>query len=379
MKITVLGKGNAGCLTALHYYHYGQFLPKPLEIELIYDSKIPTLTVGQATIPALPDFLWKSLGIDLYNNRDTIKSTFKSGILYENWGKINDKIFHGFPIGTYALHYDTQEIQNYIIKKGLFKVTVKDENVINYDDIDSDVIFDCRGWPKDKNNYDPLINPLNAVVCGNINKIDNDVKWTRAIATPDGWSFYIPLHNKISIGYMYNSNITSKENAIINFKKMYDVENIREEFPFNQYVAKNPIIDDRIVLNGNQLFFLEPLESTAVASYMEWNATTWNWLINKSISSQQASNYIKEYTKKVQNFILWHYCNGSKYDTKFWTYAKDLSNHINDRDFDNFLSYSKSTSFNKIRTTEYDLNNRKYAQWQPWSFKTWYDGVTKKL
>ena len=38
---------------------------------------------------------------------------------------------------------------------------------------------------------------------------------------------------------------------------------------YKNYVAKNPMVDDRIVLNGNRLFFLEPMESSSVLGYIE--------------------------------------------------------------------------------------------------------------
>lgn len=387
MKITVLGKGNAGVLTALHYAYYTKFRDEKYEIELIYDSNIPTLTVGQATTLELPHFLWEALGTDWNLNKKDLQATQKNGIMYENWGKVNDKVNHGFSFGTYALHYDTQQVQQYIIdkSKGLFNVKITDENVIDYNKIDSDYIFDCRGWPKNTDNYEDLINPLNAVICANKELTDedrNNINWTRAVATPDGWCFYIPLHNTVSLGYLYNSNITSKEMAESNFRKQFDITGpIRESFPFKQYVAKEPIIDDRIILNGNSLFFLEPLESTAVNTYIEWNRMTYDWLVynRKDAQPEHLKHRIKSWTKNVQNFILWHYNFGSKFDTPFWSYAKQLSEQVyNDESMSYMLDYAKKTPDWKIRCQSLSDNRSGYAQWYPWSFKLWQDGMTTK-
>lgn len=381
MKITVLGRGNAGCITALHYSYYAKINNLDIQVELIHDSKTPTLVVGQATLPQLPQFLWETIGTDLYNNQDDLRATLKSGILYEGWGKHNDKLFHGFPLGTYALHYDTKQVQDYIIKnsKGLFDVKVKDEKVIKYEDIDSDYIFDCRGWPPDKSNYEPLVNPLNSVVCSNIKKVEDTTHWTRACATPDGWAFYIPLYNQISLGYMYNSNVTTREQAEENFRSQFGVDHIRESFPFEQYICKTPIVDDRIVMQGNRLFFLEPLESTSVATYDQWNRMTWDWIVNKKYTTQQTIERIRNYTKQVQNFILYHYAFGSKFDTPFWDYAKKLADGVKDEDFDNILKYSLNEDKLSIRNLEARDNNQQYAQWKPWNIKLWYDGMTRKV
>jgi tryptophan halogenase len=375
MKITVLGRGNAGCLTALHYHYYGKLKNKNIEVEMIYDSKIPTLNVGQATVLGLPNFLWTALGTDYYTNSKDLNYTIKTGQLYEGWGKMNDKIFHPFALGSYALHYDTQTFQNHILKHAEFNVKIMDEHIINYDKIDSDYIFDCRGWPKDENEYDEMINPLNAVLTSVLKRKDKEPDWTRAIATQDGWSFYIPLHNRVSVGYLYNSNITEKETAIKNFKNLYDIEEIKESFPFKQYIAKQPIKDNRIIFNGNRLFFLEPLEATSVETYLKWNRITYDCIVNKFYDIDKACNMIKDYTKKIQNFILWHYSYGSKYDTPFWNYAKKLSLKINDDvDLNNVIEYSKNIKLDMLRS-----HSSEYSQWHPWSFKVWYEGMTKNM
>jgi hypothetical protein len=380
MKITVLGRGNAGCLTALHYHYYGKVFKKNIEVELIYDDKIPTLTVGQATTLELPEFLWKALGTDYYSNSKDLNYTMKTGIMYEDWGKINKNIFHCFSMGSYALHYDTQVFQNHILKNADFKIKIINDHVLNYDKIDSDYIFDCRGWPKNNNDYESLVNPLNAVVCSNLKRKNKEPDWTRAVATPDGWCFYIPLHNTVSLGYMYNSKITTKTQAIKNFKKQFKINHIRESFPFKQYIAKNPIKDNRIIYNGNRLFFLEPLESTSVATYIHWNRIVWDSIIEKKYSLNDASLYIKDYTKKIQNFILWHYSFGSKYNTPFWKYSKKLSQKIKDENFYEILDFIKKYDISDLRNLNVDNNsNLKYSQWEPWSFKLWQEGMTKKF
>ena len=66
-----------------------------------------------------------------------------------------------------------------------------------------------------------------------------------------------PSH-KGCVGYCYNQDITSKENAEKNMLEMFDVE-ITKHLKFNNYIAKQPIIDDRIFLSGNRLFFIEPM------------------------------------------------------------------------------------------------------------------------
>ena len=51
-KIVILGRGNAGCISALHLRHE---LNEKVEIEMIYDSNIPPVPTGQGTALGFPE------------------------------------------------------------------------------------------------------------------------------------------------------------------------------------------------------------------------------------------------------------------------------------------------------------------------------------
>ena len=377
MKFTVVGAGNAGCFTALHYAWYSRD-DDSVEIELRYDPRISPEPVGQATVLDAPHLLCAATGFNWYNNK--IHATFKSGILYENWGKCNDKLFHPFYADLMAMHYCPKEMQDLILNSRRFKVI--EEDVSSLDNIDSDYIFDCRGKPKDYENYHTLVNPINAAILAKPNWDLSTTYWSRHVATPDGWTFVIPTvktspsHN-FCVGYCYNKDITTQEEAENNFKNMFDVE-IKKHLEFKNYVAKNPIIDDRIILGGNRLFFLEPLESSSTQTYQQWAQYTFTAILNKQFSLNDASKFINEYIQHVQNFILWHYKFGSKYDTPFWEYAGSLIS--SDSIFEEFLSSAKAYTYDDLLPENYGGKAKKhygYAQWPLTSFKNWHEGMTK--
>ena len=179
IKMVVVGRGLAGCVTAT-YFKY--FSPES-DIELIYDSNIPALPIGQATVLDMPTLLWDVFrqGMNWYNN--PIKATFKTGILYENWGKKNDTFFHPFRLGDTALHYSTDSVQDYLCKNGGFKVTDRTISDKELTEIDADYIFDCRGFPKNYDAYQMLINPINACLLAKnkeINKINTALDKSRS-------------------------------------------------------------------------------------------------------------------------------------------------------------------------------------------------------
>ena len=366
-KVSVVGGGNAGVFTALYLAWYGRDFN--LEVELIYNPEIPPERVGQATLLDPPKLLWSATGFNWYNN--PINATFKSGILYEGFGKVNDKVFHDFASDKMAMHYCPWEMQRHVLNSGLFKVIEGDVDPKN---IDADLVFDCRGKPKDYSNYEDIVNPTNACVLAKPNWDTSKSLWSRHVATPDGWTFVIPTHstspsNDYCVGYCYNSNITSKEDAEKNMLEMFDVE-VTKHVNYRNYVAKNCVIDDRIVLNGNRLFFLEPMESSSTQTYFEVVRYVSNY------GCKGLSNQVRQYIKYIQHFILWHYQFGSKYDTPFWNYAKSL--RFIDPKFDSILKRSNELGFGDLKMDEEKDGVPLYGQWTPYAFKLWYEGMTKR-
>ena len=371
-KVSVVGGGNAGCITAL----YLSWHSKDTEVELIYNPDIPCERVGQASVIDQPKLLWGATGFNWYNN--PIHATMKSGILYEGFGKCNEEVIHAFPAESMAMHYCPWEMQKHVLNSGLFKVT---EGDVDPKDVDADYVFDCRGKPKDFSDYDDLINPTNAAILAKPNWDTTKAFWSRHIATPDGWTFVIPTHSEspshdYCVGYCYNSDITQQEVAEYNLLEMFDVE-VTKHLKFKNYIAKNPIVDDRIFLNGNRLFFLEPLESSSVQAYVECARYFVDYIITKKEPIEQAANSAKQYIRQLQNFVLWHYQFGSKYETPFWDYATKLS--FRDKTFDAMVEYCKQTTKRDILPKSYGgatSDASQYGQWPANSFKVWYDGMT---
>ena len=375
MKISVVGGGNGGCFTAL----YIAWHRKDIEVELIYNPEILPERVGQATLLNPPGLLWAATGFDWYHN--PIHATMKSGILYEGWGQVNDKVFHPFPPNSMAMHYCPWEMQASIMQSGHFKVTHGD---VDPKDVDADYVFDCRGKPDDFSNYEDLDNPINACILGRPKWNTSKNSWSRHVATPDGWTFVIPTRksspsNDFCVGYCYNSDITQKEVAEYNFLEMFDVE-VTKHVKFKNYIAKNPTIDDRIILNGNRLFFLEPLESSSTQTYIMWVKYIVDHVLKGEATFKNASKEVRRYIEQVKNFVLWHYQCGSKYDTPFWDYARSLT--FKDDAFDAMLYESRTYDKYGIIPKSYGgytIDGNEYGQWAPYSFKVWYQGMTEQL
>ena len=375
MKVVVVGAGNGGCFTALHWGWHTRN-NSDVEVELIYNPETSPERVGQATVIDTPSLLWAATDFNWYDN--PIHATLKSGILYEGWGKLNDKIYHSFPADKMAMHYCPWEMQNLVLNSGHFKVT---EGEVNPHEVDADYMFDCRGKPDDFSEYEDLKNPINSCILAEPNWDNTKALWSRHVASPDGWTFIIPTHSsspshKYCVGYCYNSNITSKKNAENNFLNMFDV-NVTKHVKFKNYIAKSPLVDGRIFKNGNRLFFLEPMESSSSQAYIAWVRMSFDYIFK--YTDLDPNETVINYVKQLQNFVLWHYKYGSKYNTPFWDYAKTFT--IDDPRFyeivDSFLNYSKYDN----KPTAYGglANDPHYGQWDLYSWESWYKGVTTVL
>lgn len=363
-KIAILGAGNAGCLTALHYYYYGKDM---FEITIYHDPDTPIERVGQGTTLRVATLISKLFDLNLAE-RNLIQATRKEGILYENWGKKKSKIYHSFPISLGAIHYSPHLLSTLILESGLFKVEHK--KVKNPEsEIDSDYIFDCRGrHGRDASKYDTLINPINSAILSRSDRM-SDSKFTGTIATPNGWTFVIPNHDSTSYGYLYNSDITTKKDAKKDFMQRFDV--IPDGYlSFQNYLAKNCFVGERTILNGNKLSFLEPLEATSTDLYLYMCRISWDHITN-GIDKSLCNEAIRAQVFKLQKYILWHYQFGSAYDTPFWEYAKSLPFET-DAEFDGYLQIAKNNTFAEIQRIYADIE---YAQWPVYSFKNWIENV----
>jgi len=357
LKVSIVGAGNAGCFTALYYSWHA----KDLEVELIHNPNNPPVTVGQGTIPGALELLHNTTRFNWHNNK--VHATPKTGFLYEGWGKINYEVMHPFPAENMAMHFCPHEMQREILNSGRFKVI---EDDVDPKEVDADFVIDARGGMPDE--YTKLISPVNSAILGKPkwNTLEN--LYTEAVATPNGWTFVIPMDPSSpsidgAVGYLYNNQITNTLEAEKNFGEFFDVE-VTRHLTFESYVATNPIVDDRIFLQGNRLFFLEPLESTATEAYLHWTKEIYNAIMNGTKPN------IKKYIRRIQNFILWHYQFGSRYDTPFWDYAKSLIS--TDETFNKFLDASIDMSWDKA----VGITDIGYAQWPPSSFKYWHEGMT---
>mgnify|MGYP003320946629 FL=1 len=261
-KLAVIGAGNAGCVSALHWRLY----EPDLEIDLYHDSvHHPIERVGQGTTIPVTGLISTCLDFNWFDN--PIGATLKTGVLYKNWGTKKDHIFHDFySMDQVSIHYTPKKLSDAVLSSGKFNV-IEQKITDPEKEIDADFIIDCRGRKaRDKDNLDTIVNPINSVLLASLPK--RDLLWTEAQATPNGWTFVVPIEDKLSLGYLYNCELTSKEEATKDFQERFGVNEIEHSMKFDNYCSFNPFVGERTLLNGNQCAFIEPLEATATGLYL---------------------------------------------------------------------------------------------------------------
>jgi len=367
MKIAILGAGSGACLTAAYLRRYHK---THCEIEIYHTKTVPPEPVGQAALLLATNLFFETYGWDWYNN--PVKAVFKTGASYEGWGHKKEEFFHPFPMESAGIHFIPQFLSEFTLNCGYYKVH---EKYISdpEEEIDADWIYDCRGRSEiDYDDYIPLTNPINSAIVGRTNEPDPKLTWTRSIATPDGWAFGIPNHDSVSYGYLYNNTVTDKETATKNFKEQFGLDVIHS-FSFRNYKAKSIWKGDKTILNGNKYAFVEPLEASSMAMY-QMIADRSSRHIFDGDSKETIQTSIDNDVAGIENFLLWHYNFGSKYDTPFWRFAKKMCDEFDwHEDFGQAIEYADQHD----NTYLYD-NPIQVAQWASYNFKNWIDNMGAK-
>lgn len=91
-KVVIVGGGTAGWMTAATI---AKTLGTSLDVVLIESDDIPTVGVGEATIPTLIS-LHQLIGINEQEFMSAVNGTFKLGISFESWRNVDEDYFHSF-------------------------------------------------------------------------------------------------------------------------------------------------------------------------------------------------------------------------------------------------------------------------------------------
>ena len=110
-EVIIVGGGTAGWMTAAAL---SVKLTDGISVRLIESDEIASVGVGEATLPQLKDFN-RYIGLDEADMMSKTGATFKLGIEFVNWGRLNNTYIHPFggfgePIGGAAFHQQWRRV-----------------------------------------------------------------------------------------------------------------------------------------------------------------------------------------------------------------------------------------------------------------------------
>lgn len=417
--ITIVGGGTAGWLTAnLLSAFFGiqkNGAPDQMRISLIESPNIPTVGVGEATVPSMSRALQQT-GISETDFFKTCNASFKLGVDFANWNVDADgkpfSYINPFNTGSlvagldpgyyysrfgaggasfvqtispaedlgrarkgpralgskpfaqpvsYAYHLDAslfaRMLQGICVGRGVEHIRddmvsverAEDGNIaaVNLKEkgrVPVELVIDCtgfRGLIINGELDEPFISYANhlandramAVQIPHPDLDDNGAPKsiepvTRSTALGAGWSWRVPLYNRIGTGYVYSSAHRTDDEARDEFLALLGDGAKGAEprvIPMRVGRTRNSWVKNCIAV-GLSGGFIEPLESTAI--YMIEMAV--RWLIAYFPDKTYPDSLRNRYNEvagglydEVRDFICLHYALGNRTDSQYWIDARE--------------------------------------------------------
>ena len=409
--VTIVGGGTAGWLTAGLLLAFGrkqQNGVKPLQITVVESPDIPTVGVGEATVPGMVRTL-KELGISEREFFKRCNASFKLGVDFANWnvdknGKpisyinpfVGAPAIRGVELAQYFLRYGagsrdfvqsyaaTVELMKagkgplidptkefgaasgfaYHLDAGKFAALLTEhctargvrhvrENVQSVEKDERGYIaalqldktgrhpvelaIDCtgfRGLIINQALQEPFVSYSDYLANDRAMAVQlphpDGAKIepvTRSTALGAGWSWRVPLYNRIGTGYVFSSAHRSDDEARDEF--------LRHLGPLGKG-AEPRVIPMRVGRNRNAWVkncigiglsggFIEPLESTAI--FMIDMGVRWllSYFPDSDFPDPLRDRYnhlVDSLYNEVRDFICLHYALGNRTDSQYWIDAR---------------------------------------------------------
>ena len=360
--LSIIGRGTVGYLNALKFSNLGY------NINWYQDPHISPLSVGEGADLSLSHFLSTELKFS-YEDLIEIGGHHKHGIEKINWSK--DTFTHWFELGRSSIHINATNLQDFIIDKIAPKVNIIKKNV-KYNELES-YIIDCSGKspPLEERNPTPI--PVDSAYVTQCLWDKPKFSKTLCIAQEHGWVFLIPLQNRCSVGYLYNSNFSNIEIIKTSVTGIFNQYNLipteGKNLSFDNFYRKSNF-RGKFTYNGNSSFFLEPIEATSLNTAIAVIKQT-DLLLKQEVSVGTANKRYKNFLEETIDVVMLHYLVDPPFNSPFWEMA-------NKKSIDWFTKRYKEYPRINIITQEGEYD---YSTWYQESFKQNLKGLNlyKKL
>lgn len=408
----IVGGGTTGWLAAAilnHRLQWGLGAPADVRIRLIEDPNIPTLGVGEATIPAITHTL-EMLEISEAEFIARTHATFKIGVRFDNWHKVGGgkphSYFHPFTGGVqvagrnpvasllayglpddvaidpqvgnivghgvaaalqmksprrhgdppyqgvfgYAYHLDAGEFAAFLREIAVAR------GVIHVQDRVVDVERDARGHIAALQLADGGRTPVELVIdCSGFagllingameepfesfsDYLPNDRAVAIQVASPpngeiypatistamhSGWSWRIPLQNRVGTGYVFSSQFTDADAAVEALLAQQSTPTVSAEprlLKMRVGRSRRSFVGNCVAL-GLASGFVEPLESTAIQFVDFACRRLLQCMPSTDFEPGPAAKFnrqMNEMYDEIRDFLGLHFTLGDRDDTPYW-------------------------------------------------------------
>lgn len=243
-----------------------------------------------------------------------------------------DAILYGQFLRRFAEAHGTVRIEGKVVDVKVESETghISCLSLENGDQIEGDFFIDCSGFrglliegalKAGYTDWTSLL-PMDRAVAVQSSVTEPPKPYTIATAREAGWTWRIPLQNRVGNGHVYSSQYMDQERAT---QILYDaIEGDPITDPKHLYFKtgrRNVFWKKNCVALGLSAGFLEPLESTSIHLVHDGLIRLMALMPDNSFNPAN----IKEYNRimgltydRIRDFILLHYVVTSRDDTPFW-------------------------------------------------------------
>jgi tryptophan halogenase len=153
--------------------------------------------------------------------------------------------------------------------------------------------------------------------------------YTRSRAKSAGWTWRIPLQNRVGNGYVYSSDHITDDAALAALRADLEGEALAEPNPvrFRAGHVRKLWVNNCVAI-GLAGGFLEPLESTAISLVQMGIDKLVHFWPDSQFAPELAREYnrlsVQEY-ERIRDFIILHYAANGRADGELWRYCRDMA------------------------------------------------------